>query len=643
MKVRDIDFVEDELISGIERFQAESVQFCSELQSKALGAAAARAAKEEALKSGMVGVAPVKKAPITTPLSPKISKGRPPKMPEPEKISQAFFANEVPDYLESNNLQSISKMRQDELEQQRIKTKAKYDEKHHFNFQEMRSGRDVEEVRREVEEERMKGLQFGSSFVNPVPDFTKIPAKVRLNAAAIYREESLFRKQQAKDAEVLKRYEEELRDPVEFLIWQKEMKEKDRKYQLDLIAQRKSDIRQSHIESHEAIMKQKDDNRIAADLQREQAEISQQQKDLDLELELLRNQSAVQTIMDIRDTRPKQAVERDIELRAEKGRLVRESIDTALQEKEERARVEEEIRAEKIRQSRADNIVCKKQAVIFDPTVIAGAGFLDEMSYTEMKIRIENEKAKAERCELDRRTRIIDEKDKKARDLEERAKTLMRVRQVKSDTNKALSIKKKEAEEREAEAREKEKHYAAMKLDDELRAKREVKRQESVLLAAEEERAKRHRLYLGAAADLLEEKREKDLLKGLERIQSASQRNAKEEAALREKSMAGDRLNRASLAKQTQSAKDAAASESSLAAIEEKKRAVKKLRDEVLLKRSMVLEGKEQHNATHARLVEHNPYAATISLESVALAQKKAASSNKINSLNRSGISKSHK
>jgi hypothetical protein len=57
----------------------------------------------------------------------------------------------------------------------------------------------------------------------------------------------------------------------------------------------------------------------------------------------------------------------------------------------------------------------------------------------------------------------------------------------------------------------------------------------------------------------------------------------------------------------------------------------------------MVLEGKEQHNATHARLVEQNPYAATISLESVALAQKKAANGNKINSLNRSGISKSHK
>ena len=44
--------------------------------------------------------------------------------------------------------------------------------------------------------------------------------KVRLNVATILREDSLLRKQQAKDVELLKNYEMELRDPTEYFIWQ---------------------------------------------------------------------------------------------------------------------------------------------------------------------------------------------------------------------------------------------------------------------------------------------------------------------------------------------------------------------------------------------------------------------------------------
>lgn len=624
MKVRDIEYVEDDLIAGVEKFLPEAREFREELQTKALGVATSKAAKEESFKCSVAGVLDTKKTSRTVPVSPRLSKGRPPKLPEPEEVIQHFHSKKVPENIDSTSLQVITKTRLEELELQRTKTKAKYDEKNHFNFQKMKAGRNIEEARREVEIERTKNLQFDSSFVNPAPDFMKIPGKVRLNAAAIYREDSLFRKQQAKDAEILRKYEEELRDPVEFLIWQKEMKMKDRQSELDLIALRKSETRQSHVESLEAMQKQKEDNRLAADVQREQAELSQQQKELDLEIELLRNQSAVQSIMDIRDTRPRLAVERDVESRAEIGRSLREDVQSALREKEERDRVEEEIRADRIRQLRADNLVNKKQPVIFDPTVIGGVGFLDEMSYTEMKIRLENEKSKVERCEKDRRLRIIDEKDKKARDLEERARTLMRIRQAKTDANKAINLKKKTADELDSAAKEKERQEAAIKLHDDFKVKREQKKQVAAILEAEEDRAKRHRLYLGAAADLIEETREKDLLKGKEKIQSTSQRTAKEEAILREKTQASDKANRLNQAKQIKSAKQIAANISNQTALDERKRAVEKLREEVLMKRSMNLEGKEQHAATRTRLAELNPYAVNISLESVATVHNKA-------------------
>ena len=51
--------------------------------------------------------------------------------------------------------------------------------------------------------------------------FNKLTAKVRLNNSTIYREDYLYRKKQANDAKILKNYEEELRDPIEYFLWQK--------------------------------------------------------------------------------------------------------------------------------------------------------------------------------------------------------------------------------------------------------------------------------------------------------------------------------------------------------------------------------------------------------------------------------------
>ena len=115
-------------------------------------------------------------------------------------------------------------------------------------------------------------------------------AKVRLNASAIYREDALFRKQQAKDAKLLKQYEEELHDQTEFLIWQKEMKEKDKAHQIEVIVQRKEAIVQSHVTTAEAIAKQKEDNHAAAEILRQEAEVIRLQKEMEYEKYVLRNQ-----------------------------------------------------------------------------------------------------------------------------------------------------------------------------------------------------------------------------------------------------------------------------------------------------------------------------------------------------------------
>jgi hypothetical protein len=88
MKVYDLTYVEDEIIAGIEKYFPQMGTLNARLQQKAQGLAAAQAAKEEAKKNGTAGLAEVSAIPLTKPVSPKLTKQRLPKLPEPEKIEQ---------------------------------------------------------------------------------------------------------------------------------------------------------------------------------------------------------------------------------------------------------------------------------------------------------------------------------------------------------------------------------------------------------------------------------------------------------------------------------------------------------------------------------------------------------------------------
>lgn len=80
--------------------------------------------------------------------------------------------------------------------------------------------------------------RFDSSYVCEPPDYSKqksFQQQVKANASAILREDAIYRKQQAKDVQLLKAYEEELRDPTEFYLWQKEMRERDNTEKLEKV------------------------------------------------------------------------------------------------------------------------------------------------------------------------------------------------------------------------------------------------------------------------------------------------------------------------------------------------------------------------------------------------------------------------
>jgi hypothetical protein len=621
MRVLDLDFVEKKVIPRLERSIADMTRYACDLDQNAVSNAAAEAAKEEAKAKGEAGLTKPPSKPPTRPVSPKLTKTRPPVMPEPERINGTIEAKEVPAFINKTNLAAIEREKREASEKIKQATVAQYNKSMEYKFHESKAGRPLEEVRKEVEEQRSKGLAFDSSFYNEPPDFRKDAPSVRLNAAAVLKEDALYRKQQAKDAEVLRNYEEELRDPFEYYMWQQDLRERDHADKLKGVALRREQAKQSAVEARDAMLRQKEDNYSVASLMREQAEVIRAQKELEREVEMLQHQEVVQAVIEERSTKPQQAVRKVLEERVEVGKKIREDLEEARRRKEEQDRQEEEVKADTIRQLRALNTVHKERIVVFDPTLTAGIGLLDEMSYMEMQVRQKQERERAEEVERTKRQQIAAETAQKATQLDKRVDVIMRAREVKAQANQQARQRAKEAKLKEEAELKEARAVAAAILDRELSAKREAHRAEQAALQAEQDRIKRQQQYLGAAMGQVEEVREQQLQLARDRQAAALERSAKEHYEGVQKSQASDRLNKTVIEKATRKAQQQTIAEKDALVLAEKKVSIEKIKARIVEKKSMFLTGQEQHQRTKTALVEHNPYAETMSQESLAKAR----------------------
>jgi len=617
IKVYDLSFVEDEIIAGIEQYIPDASRLISDLEQRAQGVAAALAAKEEARKAGTYGLGKAEKKASTRPQSPNIQKPRPPRIPEPERIDQKVIVKEVPAYLEKTSLSEISETRKIQKEITKKATLEKYDEVTAFKFNETKGGRKIEDVRKEVEQKQMADVDFDKGFFNKPPDFKAAPAKIRLNVAAILREDALYKKQQAKDAQILKSYEEDLRDSSEYYTWLNQMKTRDEEIKLKQVALRREQAKQSNAQAKEATERQKLDNAAVAELMREQADAIKQQRILEEEIRNLEAQQQVQEMMEIREKGPKEARDKVLQAREEQSKKLRDDLELARKQKEEEDAREAEERADKIRELRAINTIQKKNIVVFDPTESSGIGLLDEMSYMEMKERLEVEKRKEEESTALKRQEIIDEKHKKAKELEVRAQNIMRARQVKASANKAQQTKEFEKKAKLEAAQQAAKEAAAINLDDDLDKRREARRRESEALKADADRVRRQQQYLGVAKGHVDDVRAAQQLAGQEREAAALQAKLKLEADMKETANKRDLTNRITSKKKETNSKLAAENQRSKEIIQERKESIEKLKKSVLEKKNMFIKGREQAVTTNTKIVEHNPYAAKISHESL--------------------------
>ena len=248
-----------------------------------------------------------------------------------------------------------------------------------------------------------------------------------------------------------------------------------------------------------------------------------------------------------------------------------------------------------------------------------------------MKVKVDEEVERLKRLD------IAADKQRKQAMLDKRTEVIYRAREIKAAASQEARQRSKEAKLKEEEDIKRARTVAAAILEKELSAKREAHRAEQAALQAEQDRIKRQQQYLGAAMGQVEEMRDHQLQLARERQAAQLARQAKQQADGLAQSLSSDRANKSNLESLERRSKHADVAERDLLVTQEKRVSLEKIKHRVVEKKEMFLVGQKQHEATRTALFEHNPYAISMSDESLTKVRSKRLAAGGSQTLVRAG------
>ena len=287
----------------------------------------------------------------------------------------------------------------------------------------------LSKVREEVEAARAAECHFEGEKSKPVPRQRPGQGIVRLNSAAILREDNLYRKKQETEAALLMAYERELRDSSEFDAWQTKMRSQDEEARLTHIEGRRREAMLADEEAKEARMRKENENRVLAMRLKAEAARALDKKAEEEEALSSHQRALVEHVKEQRE-KPAQAKLDLAKQHRAQARLLRQEISQLEAAAQAERRREEARRADLIKQIRALELVPRKRETRLDPTYTPQLGLLEEMSLAELRERLRmNEEAEAEKEKL-KRASIVTAKQEREADLARRVSNLSAMREM---------------------------------------------------------------------------------------------------------------------------------------------------------------------------------------------------------------------
>jgi len=536
-KLYDMSYIENDIIGKLQNLRPELQPLLDEVEFKATGTAVTAEGT----------LVPTEKRRVTEAKPFNLTRPKPRLIPEPEVIVKDHKAKPPP--MPGPSLSAVEEEKRQRLEEEKARVAAKYSAVASTAPRQEPvkglSSKEREELsRKEVEERELKACTFAPAVKPYKPPREENAPVVKTSAVAVLREDALLRQKQAKEAALLKEYEQGGHDASEFSRWQVEMKEKDERDEQLRVQQRIVEMqlaREGAIEAAEADRRKKN---IIAQAQREEAKAFEEARAQAGDHLLAGKQQLVDIVQSERE-HARQATEAMLKARADAAEVVRAELEAEMERKKREDELEMERRKDIIRQIRALERVPVEKFKMFDPAEAPCQGLLEEMSLAELRERLALAAAKQQKEVEDKRGYLLEKKEQKQQELNEKVETLAKIRdKAKAEAEyRSAEAKRKKQEQEEMVARHREKAEQEVALK--IQLKKQRKREEELRLKKELKEIAAKQQFLAAGAEQQKAKMAADIFNGNERDLRARQAIAMREHRKEQLIVARDHAQRA--------------------------------------------------------------------------------------------------
>jgi hypothetical protein len=485
-----------------------------------LGAAGARVFGPPA---GAAAAAARAKAAPTVGVAPRLTAPRARAPPEPVPLATGFKARRVPGWLDGTSLDALEAARAGAAEAARAATGEKYAGAAPPRLHATRST--VERVRREVEAAR-EGACAPLPPARPPPPLPPDGADVRFTAAALLREDALYKKRAAEEAAVLREYEATLRDGSGFAAWRAAARAADAEAEAGAVRARRAEAAAAAAAAAAAVAAVRAHKGAVGDALRAASEVAEELVAVEAAGEAAARAALAEGVKAVEFAAPAAAVAGVRGAAAGAGAAVRarRSADEAALAAARDAAARE--RRELISQLRALERVPRPHL----PTVAAHAGevgapgkdpdagvWMEAMSLVELRERLQSARARDAAVQAERRRAILADKRELAEKLDATARALAARRARGGAAHDARRAASADAAAEAARAASAAAAAAVVTASDAVEARAAARAAAAADAAATNRRAAKMAAFMGSATAAMEARRLEDRNAGVAR------------------------------------------------------------------------------------------------------------------------------